>query len=82
MNILDFLKNRVTKLKQELKQNKEDTLTKEITETENKSKNYLQDCSYCHRPMYEGDKWSKQAGKYFHRNCYKELKRKAFNGGI
>ena len=32
------------------------------------------ECASCQRPIYEGDKWSKQSGVYFHRHCYKALK--------
>jgi len=32
------------------------------------------ECSSCNKPIYEGDKWSKQGGVYFHRHCYKVLK--------
>lgn len=33
------------------------------------------ECFYCKNQILEGERWSKQQGKYFHKKCYKELKR-------
>ena len=34
-----------------------------------------QECFYCKQIIYEGDRYAKQQGKYFHKKCYKEMKR-------
>jgi hypothetical protein len=31
------------------------------------------ECFFCKNMIYRGDKFAKQQGKYFHRNCYKEM---------
>lgn len=35
----------------------------------------MQECFYCKEMIFKGDRWSKQQGKYFHKNCYKEALR-------
>lgn len=37
-------------------------------------------CSYCSKPVYENDKYSKQVGQYYHRNCWKEVYRQGWQG--
>lgn len=32
-----------------------------------------QECFYCRELIYEGDRWSKQMGNWFHRKCYKQF---------
>jgi len=31
-------------------------------------------CGSCNKPIYEGERWSKQGGIYLHKTCYKALK--------
>lgn len=33
----------------------------------------LRECFVCKSYILEGDRWSKQGGKWFHKKCYKEL---------
>lgn len=30
-------------------------------------------CELCKQEIIEGDRWSKQQGKWFHRKCYKQV---------
>ena len=37
-------------------------------------------CEYCKGTIDVGERWSKKGGMYFHKQCYKLIKRGAFNG--
>jgi hypothetical protein len=52
------------------KEKEEPTIEEVIIET---SKDKWQECFYCKQDMFRGDRWTKQQGKFFHRNCYKEM---------
>lgn len=45
--------------------NSQDTFARVLTGKEN-------ECEYCHRPIFtDTESWTKQAGHYFHRKCWK-----------
>ena len=46
----------------------------ESKEPELPPKPYKHECANCNKPIYEGERWSKQGGVYFHRDCYRHLK--------
>lgn len=40
------------------------------------------ECWWCHTDVTMEERYSRQQGKLFHKNCYKEAKTKAQQGGI
>lgn len=40
-----------------------------------------EECFWCKNPVYEGEKFSNQQGKHFHRKCYKHFLSAGYRGG-
>jgi len=38
------------------------------------------ECFWCREYIYEGDRWSKQQNKWFHRTCYKKFLQAGLKG--
>jgi len=50
---------------------KEEVAPIEVTPEDTKKE--WKECFYCKQIIYEDDRYAKQQGKYFHKNCYKEM---------
>jgi hypothetical protein len=45
----------------------------EIVEEPKEERTPWKECYACKEIIYEGDRYAKQQGKYFHKSCYKQL---------
>jgi len=80
MAFWDFLKKKKeTVLKEEIKKDIEDI--KNILPQTSTKPICNHTCQLCEKSIGE-ERYSKQAGKYFHKKCYENILRKARNGGI
>ena len=71
------------------KKDKEELKTEEVKEQPKPQSEWIQSpvpkeqwvCEGCKGSIDVGERWSKFNGKYYHKQCYKQLKKIAMGGG-